>query len=66
MANSAIVIPFAKNSEQQCDRHADCALIKGHERECYLTEWIFDAKEREALRAVRKQAPFNWKKYTGQ
>lgn len=47
------IIPYATSPETACRHTNDCAVIMGHEGPCYLTEWLFDADERERLRKAR-------------
>ncbi len=68
-------IPYAECLEDQCPLNEDCVMVKGHGGLCYLTEWLFDARERERWRAARKKPKvkldsikldsFDWSRYTG-
>lgn len=52
-AEPAREVPYAMCVEEQCELDADCALVRGHDCPCYLTECLFRAELRSHLRAAR-------------
>lgn len=46
-------IPFANERSQCCGREPDCALVLGHEGNCYPTELLYNCCQRVDLREAR-------------
>lgn len=47
------VIPYAKRPSDACSRTEDCALVKEHPGDCYLTAWL-NEPTRSELRRLRE------------